>query len=205
MGFKESDPMQLHFQQFQPAPNLLCVPHHLLLTTSSAYSGKTFHCPVSRLTSPRMVLQSICTFAPASPFQRSRIERPQVSEMRQPDSSVKTLKTRYSVKLFEVKYTLSWWPFLPFLKFFSIFIYLLNLPWWIPWWLPRASLVAHLVKNLPAMWDTCVRSLGWEDPLEKEMATHSSILAWRIPWTVSSVWSQRVGNDWATFTLNLPL
>ena len=46
-----------------------------------------------------------------------------------------------------------------------------------------ASLVAQLVKNLPAMWETWVRSLGWEDPLEKEMATHSSILAWRIPWT----------------------
>ena len=47
-----------------------------------------------------------------------------------------------------------------------------------------ASLVAHLVKNLPAMWETWVRSLGWKDPLEKEKATHSSILAWRIPWTV---------------------
>ena len=47
-----------------------------------------------------------------------------------------------------------------------------------------ASLVAQLVKNLPAMPETWVRSLGWEDPLEKEKATHSSILAWRIPWTV---------------------
>ena len=47
-----------------------------------------------------------------------------------------------------------------------------------------ASLVAQLVKNLPAMWETWVQSLSWEDPLEKEMATHSSILAWRIPWTV---------------------
>ena len=44
-----------------------------------------------------------------------------------------------------------------------------------------ASLVAQLVKNLPAMWETWVRSLGWEDPLEKGTATHSSILAWRIP------------------------
>ena len=43
---------------------------------------------------------------------------------------------------------------------------------------------AQLVKNPPAMWETWVRSLGWEDPLEKEEATHSSILAWRIPWTV---------------------
>ena len=45
----------------------------------------------------------------------------------------------------------------------------------------RASLVAQVVKNLPAMQETWVQSLGWEDPLEKGMATHSSILAWRIP------------------------
>ena len=48
----------------------------------------------------------------------------------------------------------------------------------------RASLMAQLVKNPPAMRETCVRPLGWEDPLEKGKATHSSILAWRIPWTV---------------------
>ena len=47
-----------------------------------------------------------------------------------------------------------------------------------------APLVAQLVKNLPAMWETWVGSLGWEDPLEKGTATHSSILDWRIPWTV---------------------
>ena len=47
-----------------------------------------------------------------------------------------------------------------------------------------ASIVVQLVKNLPAMRETWVRSLGWEDPLEKGKATHSSILAWRIPWTV---------------------
>ena len=46
------------------------------------------------------------------------------------------------------------------------------------------SLVAQLVKNLPAVWETWIRSLGWEDALEKGTATHSSILAWRIPWTV---------------------
>ena len=62
------------------------------------------------------------------------------------------------------------------------------------------SLMAQLVKNLPAMWETWVRSLGWEDPLEKGKATHSSILAWRIPWTIQSMGSQRVGHDWATFT-----
>ena len=50
----------------------------------------------------------------------------------------------------------------------------------------RVSLVAQLVKNLPAMQETWVRSLGQEDPLEKEMATHSSILAWKIPWTEES-------------------
>ena len=46
-----------------------------------------------------------------------------------------------------------------------------------------ASLVVQSVKNLPVIQETAVQSLGWEDPLEKEMATHSSILAWRIPWT----------------------
>ena len=62
-----------------------------------------------------------------------------------------------------------------------------------------ASLVAQTVKNLPAMQETRVQSLGWEDPLEKEMATHSRILAWEIPWTVEpggpqSLVSQRVGH-----------
>ena len=47
----------------------------------------------------------------------------------------------------------------------------------------QASLVAQLVKNLPAVWEIWVQSLGWEDSLEKGKATHSSILAWRIPWT----------------------
>ena len=56
-----------------------------------------------------------------------------------------------------------------------------------------ASLVAQLVKNLPAMWETLVQSLGWEDPLEKEKTTHSSILAYLIPWTIKSMGSQRVG------------
>ena len=46
----------------------------------------------------------------------------------------------------------------------------------------RASLVAQMVKSLPAVQETWVRSLSWEDPLEKEMETHSSILAWKIPW-----------------------
>ena len=63
-----------------------------------------------------------------------------------------------------------------------------------------ASLIAQLVKNPPAMQETQVRSLGWEDPLEKGKATHASLLAWRIPWTVQSMVSQSVGHDRATFS-----
>ena len=63
-----------------------------------------------------------------------------------------------------------------------------------------ASLVAQRLKRLPEMRETWVRSLVWEDPLEKEMATHSNILAWRIPWMeepgrLQSTGSQRVGHD----------
>ena len=58
-----------------------------------------------------------------------------------------------------------------------------------------ASLVAQLVKNPPAMRETWVRSLGWEDPLEKEMATHCSILAWRIPWTEEPGGLQSTGSQ----------
>ena len=61
------------------------------------------------------------------------------------------------------------------------YIYICNIHIPIDIW---TSLVAQLVKNPPAMWETWVRSLGWEDPLEKGKATHSSILAWRILWTV---------------------
>ena len=66
---------------------------------------------------------------------------------------------------------------------------------------PRGtSLVAQMVKCLPTMWQTWVQSLGQEDLLEKEMATHSSILAWRIPWTdkLQSMGLQIVGHDCAT-------
>ena len=59
----------------------------------------------------------------------------------------------------------------------------------------RASLVAELVKNMPAVQQTQVRSLGWEDPLEKGKAPHSSVLAWRIPWIVQSMGLQRVGHN----------
>ena len=69
----------------------------------------------------------------------------------------------------------------------------------------RYSLVTQTVKNLPAVQETQVWSLGREDPLEKEMATHSSILAWRSPWTEESGWlqsmgSQRARHDWVTNT-----
>ena len=57
------------------------------------------------------------------------------------------------------------------------------------------TLVAQLVKNLPAMWETWVRSLGREESLEKGKATHSSILPWRIPWSEWSMGSQRAGHD----------
>ena len=82
---------------------------------------------------------------------------------------------------------------------------------WVITFLPRckeserkgASLVAQRLKHLPAMWETWVRSLVWEDPVEKEMATHSSILAWKIPWTeepggLYSTGKQRVRHDWVT-------
>ena len=75
--------------------------------------------------------------------------------------------------------------------------YLLQYSW--------ASLVAQLVKNLPVMWETWVRSLGWEDPLEKEKATHSSILAWRIPWTEKSMGLRKVRHDGATFTFTFSI
>ena len=64
----------------------------------------------------------------------------------------------------------------------------------------RPSLVAQMVKHLPAMRETQVQSLSWEDPLEKKMATYSSTLAWKIPWIeepdrLQSMGSQRVGHD----------
>ena len=67
----------------------------------------------------------------------------------------------------------------------------------------QASLVAQMVKHLPTMRETWVRSLGREDPLEKETATHSSIHTWKIPWTeepgqLQSMGSQRVGHDCVT-------
>ena len=70
-------------------------------------------------------------------------------------------------------------------------------------WYILASLVAQTVKHLPAMQETWVQSLGWEDPLEKKMATHSSIPARKIPWMVEpgrlqSMGLQRLRHNWAT-------
>ena len=71
----------------------------------------------------------------------------------------------------------------------------------------QGSLVAQMVKNLPAVQEIWVWSLGWKDPLEKGMGTHSSILSWRVPWTeepgeLRPVGSQRIGHNWATNTHN---
>ena len=89
----------------------------------------------------------------------------------------------------------------PPVKTYLLLVLFLDIYW--------ASLVAQMVKNPPAMQETWVQSLGWEDPLEKEMATHSSILAWRIPWAeepggLQSKGSQRVGHNWVTFTFTYP-
>ena len=73
-------------------------------------------------------------------------------------------------------------------------------------YIPLASLVAQLVKNLPAMREIWVRSLGWEDPLEKGKATHSNTLAWRIPWTIHGVaksWTRLSNFHSLLYTINL--
>ena len=88
--------------------------------------------------------------------------------------------------------------FISFAHFKTIALFLLQLSLRVFYSL--TSLVAQTVKSLPAMPETWVQFPGWEDPLEKEMATHSGILAWRIPWTeepdgLQSMGSQRVGHD----------
>ena len=70
-----------------------------------------------------------------------------------------------------------------------------------------ASLVAQLVKNPPTMWETWVWPLGWEDPLEKGKATHSSILAWRIPWTLYNPWGCKESDmtEWLSLHFSDPI
>ena len=65
------------------------------------------------------------------------------------------------------------------------------------------SLVAQMVKNLPATQETKIRSLGWEDPLEERMSTHSSILAWRIPWTEESGRLESMGSQRVKYETNI--
>ena len=69
-----------------------------------------------------------------------------------------------------------------------------NFPWFVAIYSANVNtFVAQMVKSLPAMWETRVRSLGWEDPLEKEMATHSSTVVWKIPSMEEPGWLQSVG------------
>ena len=98
-------------------------------------------------------------------------------------------------------YCLSYFSYLSGYKVVSLCGWLLNF-----WRVVKATtLVVQLVNNLSTMWESRVRSLGQEDPLEKEMATHSSVLAWRIPWTeapgqLQSMRLQRVRHNWLTNT-----
>ena len=86
---------------------------------------------------------------------------------------------------------------------FYIFVYLIYFNWNIITLVSITSLIALTVKCLPTVCETRIQTLGREDPLEKEMATHSNILAWKIPWAeesgrLQSMESKRVGHDWAT-------
>ena len=99
------------------------------------------------------------------------------------------------MELYELKVQIT--PFIPFIIFIHSPIYLTNSHFAAS---QDTSLVAQRLKRLPPMRETRVRSLRQEDPLEKEMVTHSSILAWRIPWTekpggLQSMGAQRVGHD----------
>ena len=96
----------------------------------------------------------------------------------------------------------------PKLKYYSMLWLSLSLIWVLS--IPGTSLMAQMVKHLPTIQETQVQFLGQEDLLEKEIATHSSILAWKIPWMeepgeLHSMASQRVGHDWVTsLSLSIP-
>ena len=83
------------------------------------------------------------------------------------------------------------WPLIQNSRLFYLFIFLKDVLMWTSFF----SLVVQLVENPPAMRETWVQSLGWEDPLEKGTATLSSILAWRFPWTIQPMGLQRVGHN----------
>ena len=114
-----------------------------------------------------------------------------------------TNKQEYWVRVKGMLIEISRSRFLCHLNFGQVFQMFSQCPHW-------ASLLAQLVKNLPTMHETLVWFLGWEDPLEKETATYSSILACRIPWTeelgrLQSMGSQRVRHNWTTFTFIVKL
>ena len=94
------------------------------------------------------------------------------------------------------------------LAFSLVNLWLLLAGFWLTACGSRDSLLTQMVKSLPAMWETLVWSLGQEDPLEKEIAAHSSILAWKTPWMeepggLPSMGLQRVGHDWTTSPFHL--
>ena len=79
-----------------------------------------------------------------------------------------------------------------------------ELNWMCPKLLKVVPLLAQMVKSLPAMWETCIQSLSWEDTLEKEMATHSSILAWKIPWMTAFNGVTKSQTRLSNFTFTFP-
>ena len=87
--------------------------------------------------------------------------------------------------------------FLPFCRWFFLSFFLSF--FMVSFAVQRTSLVAQMIKHLSTMWEIQVRSLGWEDPLEKEMATHSRTLAWKIPWTEESPWACRESTEQLNF------
>ena len=87
--------------------------------------------------------------------------------------------------------------FLPFCRWFFLSFFLSF--FMVSFAVQRTSLVAQMIKHLSTMWEIQVRSLGREDPLEKEMATHSRTLAWKIPWTEESPWACRESTEQLNF------
>ena len=112
--------------------------------------------------------------------------------------TISTFDNSLGLIIFTVMYNCIWSIFHFMTMLLFVYFHLPALPLQYSW----ASLVAQLVKNPSAMWETWVWSLGWEDPLEKGKATHSSILAWRIPRTVSS-WHHKESDTTERLSLSL--